>query len=178
MGWNRTSSARGTPFGNKDRAAEFYSAVVSISEWLCPASLDHRLHQYGMECIRWKRQKVKAHIVRALRLGTRRSCFVQRYLSRSLIQLSTEHNQEKKKKKRWRAARSIDIRLLFHSRSAPSLACIASTMASLSLAPPLWLLPLLITGLSTSQPHGLQRRVHAARPVPCRFLEQSSSHGP
>lgn len=48
MGWNRTSLARGTPFGNKDRAAEIYSAVVSISEWLGPASLDHRLHQYGI----------------------------------------------------------------------------------------------------------------------------------
>lgn len=95
-GWNRTSSARVTPFGNKDRAAEFYSAVVSISEWLCPASLDHRLHQYGMECIQGKRQNAIVHIERLLRLAMRRSCFVRRYLSRSLIHLSTEGEAEKK----------------------------------------------------------------------------------
>ncbi|EHK47416.1 uncharacterized protein TrAtP1_012479 [Trichoderma atroviride] len=100
-GRNRTSWARGTPFGNKDRAAEFYSAVVSISEWLCPASLDHRLHQYGMECIRGKRQKATAHIERVLRLGMRTSCFVGRHLSRSPIHLSTEGEAEKRLESCW-----------------------------------------------------------------------------
>jgi hypothetical protein len=175
MGWNGVSSARGTPFGNKDRAAEFYSAVVSISEWLCPASLDHRLHQhqYRTECMLLvrgkKKKKLRSPDHACLASRDAEKLIVRRDLSRSLIHLSTENEPEEllQRVHRYSVPR---LRCFFHSRSAPSLACIASTMASLSLAPPLWLLPLLITGRCTSQPHRLQRQVHAARPVPCRLL--------
>lgn len=99
MGWNRTSSARGTPFGNKDRAAEIYSAVVSISEWLGPASLDHRLHQYGMECIRG-REKGKSKSPHC-------ACFASRDTEKLFLEavfVRLPNSLKMNQKKRWKAA--------------------------------------------------------------------------
>lgn len=131
--------ARGTPFGNRERQKG--SRILFSGCFDFPAALPCLFRSppppvpYGVHSTR---EKAKSPLCCAcFASGTRRSCFVRRYLSRSLIHLATEDEAGN----RYRAAESINIpllfRCLFHSRSV---ACIASTMASLSLAPPLWLL--------------------------------------
>lgn len=109
--------------------------------WLCPASLDHRLHQCRRSAYNGK---AKAHFACFATVSQGGIC----HALQAIRPLKMNPANAGGLLGCWLGWVQCDIPLPFHSRSALSPACIASTMASLSLAPPLWLLPLLIAGLS------------------------------